>query len=366
MKPLRILHSEAATGFGGQERYIFRMMCVMRESGHHMEAACQPDSRLAKHLQAEGFTVHTLYMRGPVNYVKGLARMSRILARGRFDVVNSHSRRDTLLLGMAARLAGVPLIVRTRHLAKKIGSLLSYSWVPNRVITPSNFVRDMVIAKGVAPSHVGIVPPAFDFPDPMPAPVLRTELGLSEGALIVGSVGVLRTEKGFAELIEAMAPIIRRHPQVHLVIVGGGHPGEENLRTLVVEKHLSDNVHLLGARSDVPALLPDFDVFALATHTESAGMVFVEAGAAGIPVVGTRVGGVPEMLHEGETGLLVPLFDIPALTEAIESLLMDPDLRHRMGRAGRKFCLEDGRFTRQAMARNTEACYRRWLKELGR
>lgn len=366
MESLRILHSEAATGFGGQEHYIFRMMCMMRESGHHIEAACQPNSRLAEYLRAEGFTVHTFYMRGPLNYVKGVARMSRILARGHFDVVNSHSRRDTLLVGMAARLAGVPLIVRTRHLAKKIGSLLSYSRVPNRVITPSNFVRDMVIAKGVASGHVGVVPPAFDFPDPMPVPVLRTELGLPDEALIVGSVGVLRTEKGHAELIEAMAPIIGRHSRVHLVIVGGGHPGEENLQALVAAKNLGGNIHLLGTRSDVPALLPDFDVFALATYTEASGTVFVEAGAAGVPVVGTRVGGVPEMMHEGETGLLVPLFDIPALTEAIERLLMDPDLRRLMGRAGRKFCLEDGRFTRQAMARNTEACYRRWLKELGR
>lgn len=364
MTPLRILHSEAATGFGGQEQYIFRMMCIMREHGHHMEAACQPHAQLTQRLRDEGFTVHTFYMDGPLNYVKGVYRLTRILARGRFDVVNTHSRRDALLAGMAARFAGVPLIVRTRHLAKKVGSLLSFTVVPKRVITASNFVRQILIDRGVKPDHVATVYPAVDFPDPMPAPVLRTQLGLPEGALIVGSVGVLRTEKGHAELIEAMAPIIGRHPQTHLVIIGGGHPAQERLQHLVDQKGLSDHIHLLGNRNDVPALLPDFDIFALATHIEASGTAFVEAGAVGIPVVGTRVGGVSEMMREGETGVLVPLFDISALTEAIERLLMAPDLRHRMGRAGRQYCFEEDRFTRQAMARSTQACYQRWLKEL--
>lgn len=364
MTPLRILHSEAATGFGGQEQYIFRMMCAMRECGHHMEAVCQPHAQLTERLRNEGFTVHTLYMDGPLNYIKGVIYLTKILTQGRFDVVNTHSRRDTLLVGMAARFARVPLIVRTRHLAKKIGSLLSFTVVPKRVITASDFVRQLLIARGVKPAHVATVYPAVDFPDPMPAPVLRAQLGLSDTALIVGSVGVLRTEKGHAELIEAMAPIIGRHPDTHLVIVGGGQPAQEFLQGLVEQKGLGDNVHLLGTRNDVPALLPDFDVFALATHIEASGTAFVEAGAVGVPVVGTRVGGVPEMMREGETGLLVPLFDIPALTQAIEQLLNAPDLRHRMGRAGRQYCFEQDRFTRQAMARNTQACYQRWLEEL--
>ncbi|MBV6274438.1 glycosyltransferase family 4 protein [Alcaligenaceae bacterium CGII-47] len=364
MTALRILHSEAATGFGGQEQYIFRMMCAMRECGHHMEAACQPHAQLTARLRDEGFVVHTLYMDGPLNYIRGVSRLTKVLKQGRFDVVNTHSRRDALLVGMAARFAGVPLIVRTRHLAKKIGSLLSFTIVPKRVITASDFVRNLLIARGVSPAHVATVYPAVDFPDPMPAPILRTSLGLSDRALIVGSVGVLRAEKGHAELIEAMAPIIGRCPDTHLVIVGGGHPAQETLQALVDKKGLTRNVHLLGTRNDVPALLPDFDVFALATHSEASGTAFVEAGAVGIPVIGTRVGGVPEMMRDGETGLLVPLFDIPALSAAIEQLLKAPDLRRQMGRAGRQYCFVEDRFTRRAMARNTEACYQRWLEVL--
>src|SRR5690606_4263140 len=106
------------------------------------------------------------------------------------------------------------------------------------------------------------------------------------------------------------------------------------------------------------------DIFALATHIESAGMAFIEAGAAGIPVVGTRVGGVPEMMQENKSGFLVPLFDVPALTEALDRLIADPDLRRRMGQAGRRYCLEEGLFTKASLGERTERCYRQWLEEL--
>ncbi len=364
MRPLRILHAEAATGFGGQEQYIFRLLHALRARGHHVQAVCQPHARLGPALREAGFQVDILAMDGAWNHLKGLPRLVRLLRRGAFDVVNTHSRRDTLLVGAAARLAGVPLIVRTRHLAKPVGSLLSYTRVPRRVIAASQFVRRHLIERGVPPGHAAVVYPAVDFPDPMPAPVLRAELGLGPEAVVVGSVGVLRKEKGHAQLIEAMRPLFARHPGLRLVIVGGGSPALERLRDEVRGLGLEGRVHLLGQRGDVPALLPDFDIFALATHIEASGTAFVEAGAAGLPVVGTRVGGVPEMMEEGASGLLVPLFDVPALTEALERLVADPGLRARMGAAGRRYCLDSGRFTRETLGRETEACYLRWLEEL--
>lgn len=364
MSPLRILHAEAATGFAGQERYIFRLMGALRERGHHVQAICQPHAQLTAELRRAGFHVDTLEMDGPWNHLKGLPRLVRLLRQGGFDVVNTHSRRETLLVGAAARLAGVPLIVRTRHLAKPVGSLLAYTRVPKRVIAPSEFVRRHLIEQGVPPGHVAVVPPAVDFPDPMPVPVLRTELGLNAQAVIVGSVGVLRKEKGHEQLIEAMLPLLGRYPQLHLVIVGGGDSARDKLRGQAAAAGMGARIHLLGARSDVPALLPDFDIFALATHIEASGTAFVEAGAAGLPVVGTRVGGVPEMMREGESGFLVPLFDIPALTEALDRLIADSGLRRRMGEAGRRYCLEEGRFTRAALGERTEHCYRHWLEGL--
>lgn len=363
-RQLRILHSEAATSWGGQEQYIFRMFQAMRERGHHLEAVCQPHAVLAERLTQEGFKVHTLLMDGPANYFRGVPRVRAILREGRFDVLNTHSRRDTMLAGVAARLAGTPLIVRTRHLAKKPGSLISYTGVPHRVTTSSEFVRRALIERGVPEKHVAVVYPSVDLPSLTGHSTLRSELKLAPNDIVVGCVAVMRAQKGHKELIDAMAPLIAERPNVHLVLVGGGSPLFEELQAYVQSLRLSRRVHMLGHRNDVPNLLEGFDIFALATRQEAAGMVFVEAGSMGVPVIGTRVDGVPEMMREGVNGMLVPLDDVPALTEAIRLLVEDRELRVQMGQAGLEFCRKSGYFSMGAMAQRAEEAYLRWLKEL--
>ncbi|HWK63062.1 MAG TPA: glycosyltransferase family 4 protein [Eoetvoesiella sp.] len=364
MSPLRIMHSEAATSFGGQEQYIYRMMRAMRDRGHHLEAICQPHAVLAQRLRDDGFTVHTLYMDGPINYVKGVLQLRKILRDGRFDVLNSHSRRDTMLAGCAARLAGTPLIVRTRHLAKKVGSLLSYTIVPHRVTTASEFVRKHLIDRGARPSDVAVVYPVVDLAEWSQPSTLRQELQLGQDDIVVGCVAVMRAQKGHRALIDAMEPLLRRRARLHLVFVGGGSPTFEQVQAHVAAKGLGGQIHLLGARKDVPNLLAGFDMFALATEQEASGTVFVEAANAGLAVVGTDVDGVPEMMKNGVTGLLVPLHDQAALTAALEKLIDDPGLRARMGEAGRRMVRTEGKFSQEAMVRNIESCYYRWLSEL--
>lgn len=363
MTPLRIIHSEAATSFGGQEQYIYRMMLAMRERGHHMEAVCQPHALLTQRLRDEGFTVHTTLMDGPVNFVKAATKIRRVLQQGRFDVLNTHSRRDTIVAGCAGRWAGTPLIVRTRHLANKVGSLLSYTVIPHRVTTASDFVRQGLITRGVKPADIATVYPPVDLPSLPKNSSLRSELGLSDTDVVVGCVAVMRTLKGHRQLIDAMEPLLQARPEVHLVLVGGGSPVFEEIQAYVLDKHLTAKVHFLGARPDVPNLLAGFDIFALATRKEASGTVFIEAGAAGLPVVGTDVDGVPEMMQPGVSGFLVPLDDQAALTDAIERLIDSPDLRHKMGQAGLRYCRDEQRFSAQAMVQRIESCYLRWLAE---
>ncbi|MBP6020234.1 MAG: glycosyltransferase family 4 protein [Burkholderiaceae bacterium] len=363
MRSLRILHSEAATSFGGQEQYIYRMMLAMRERGHHLEAVCQPHAVLAERLRDQGFTVHTTYMDGPINFVKAAKKIKNILRQGHFDVLNTHSRRDTIVAGCGGRLARTPLIVRTRHLANKVGSLLSYTVIPHRVTTASDFVRQHLIDRGVQPDHVATVYPAVDL-SPLPeSSSLRQELNLSANDIVVGCVAVMRALKGHRELIAAMRPLIQADPRVHLVLVGGGSPMLEQMLAYVQELGLETRVHFLGTRSDVPNLLAGFDVFALATRKEASGTVFVEAGAAGLPVVGTDVDGVPEMMQADISGYLVPLDDLAALTTAIQRLIDDPDLRYQMGQEGLRYCRLEQRFGADAMVQRIESSYLRWLAE---
>lgn len=361
MRKLRVLYAEAATGYGGQERYLHRLMLEMRKRGHDVEMLCQPDAELCQYLRQDGFVVHTVLMRKGWCFWRNLVKVTRFLRKNRYDIVNTTSRVDTLQVGLPARLAKIPLVVRSRHLARPIGSLLSYSWIPQRLITVSDFVRRQLTARGIPSDHIGIVPPAVVLPDPLPPQKLRAELGLDEDAIVVGSIAVLRQPKGMDTLISAMVPLFRNNPALQLVIVGDGEMMPQ-LQQQVSDAQVQKQVRFMGNRNDVPELIGDFDIFALATHIEASGTAVAEAGAASVPVVVTDVGGVSEMLNPGQSGLLVPFGDTPALTRALETLIADPALRQQMGQAGYKYCITDRRFVLETMGQETERHYLRWLE----
>ncbi len=361
LEPLRIVHSEAATSMGGQENRIFKEMVTMREQGHHLEAICQPDAQLTKRLREAGFTVHTMPMDGFFNLVKGAWKIRCILKKSRVDVLNTHSRRDTLVAGLGARLARTPLIVRTRHLSNRVGSLLSYTWIPHRVTAVSNHVRQHLIDRGVPAEHVKTIYSPIAVPERVEQSTLRQELGLAESDVVVGCVAVMRASKGHRLLIDAMQILMADRPNLHLVLIGSGSPVFEQIQQRVREIGLGDRIHLLGTRKDVPNLLSGCDLFALPTQQEASGTVFVEAAACGLPVVATDVGGVSEMMRAGQTGFLVPAQDADALRQSLARLIDDPELRVKMGRAGYDMVWKEGVFTTQSLARETESAYRAWL-----
>ncbi|MFM7008099.1 MAG: glycosyltransferase family 4 protein, partial [Betaproteobacteria bacterium] len=362
-QPLRIVHSEAATSFGGQENRIFKEMLAMRDQGHYLEAICQPDAQLVDRLREADFVVHTLPMDGALNIARGIFKIKRILQQGRFDVLNTHSRQDTIIAAPAARLAGTPLIVRTRHLSSKINSLLSYTWLPHRITTVSDYVRNQLLAKGVEPSHVETVYSPIALPPVPESSTLRAELGLADSDMIIGCVAVMRPNKGHEILLEAIAPLLKFRSNLHLVLVGAGSPTYERVVQKVSDLDIAGQTHLMGTRKDVPNLLIGMDLFCLATKEEAGGTVFVEAAAHGLATIGTNVGGVGEMVVDGVTGLLVPKDDVSALRQAITRLIDDPALRKKLGQAGYTRVRTEGMFDTQTLSRNTERVYRRWLAE---
>ena len=362
-QPLKILHSEAAVSFGGQEHRILKEMLAMRERGHHIELACRPEAQLVERMRALGFTVHTVPMGGLGNFVRGVLKFRKILKQGKFDVLNTHSRKDTLIAALGARLARTPLIVRTRHLAAPIGSLLSYSWLPHRISTVSNHVRNMVLEKGVPEHKVRTIYSPVATPEPVEQSTLRQELSLSNSAVVVICVAVMRQKKGHVFLIDTMLPLFEKYPDLHLVLVGAGSPTYEQVVAFIKEKKVASRVHLMGYRKDVPNLLAGSDIFALATEQEASGTVYVEAQMSGLPVIGTDVGGVAEMFKDGETGILVPGKDREALGNALERLIADPALRQKMSAAAHQWLYDEGGFSTEKLALDTETAYRIWLAE---
>lgn len=186
----------------------------------------------------------------------------------------------------------------------------------------------------------------------------RRSLGVSEDAIVLMAVGSLKPIKGGDVLLRAAAPVIRKDPRVRLVLVGEG-PDRAALVSLAAELGVSDRVTLLGLRDDVDALLRAADALVLASRTEAFPTVVLEAMATGLPVVATRVGGVPEMVEPDRSGLLVPAEDAGALGGAIERVVADDSLRRSLGSRGR--AIVESRFRVETMCEHRMALFEELL-----
>ncbi|RIX48480.1 MAG: glycosyltransferase family 1 protein [Rhodocyclales bacterium GT-UBC] len=359
---MRILHSESSKGWGGQENRTVNELIGMRERGHTLAVVGRPGARILERASELGFETFVVDMRGAIDF-PAIARLRSVIKRFRADVVNTHSGRDTQLAGMAARtLSRRPRIVRTRHLALPITSRFTYSVLPDHVVTVSKYVENYLVEAGVARQGITTIPTGVDFSRYDRAGVqgnLRQELGLPADSLLVGTVAILRAKKGHAEILDAVPAILQRFPHAHFVFAGDG-PQTGNLKARLAAEGLGERVHLLGLRRDVTNVLASLDVFVLPTHQEALGTAFIEAGAMGLPAVASRVDGVPEVIIDGQTGLLVPAQDGKALVEPICRLLGDPIFRQGMGANAREFVQR--KFSREVMAQGMERLYQQLLE----
>jgi glycosyltransferase involved in cell wall biosynthesis len=197
----------------------------------------------------------------------------------------------------------------------------------------------------VAPAHKlfvipnGIEPEVFQRVSRTEA---RTHLGIEENTPVIGFVGRLEPQKGLSYLIEAVAQLIRDWPTLMCIVVGDGSL-RSSLQRQAIQLDVKDKVHFLGYRPDVPALLPAFDIFVLPSLYEGLPYTILEAMAAGIPVIATDVAGTRDVVRDGETGLLVPPGDVPALREAIRQIFDNQELKSKLAQAGRQIVVHDFR-----------------------
>lgn len=294
-----------------------------------------------------------------------LLRTRRQLQRLRPDIVHTHLGTADVHGGLAARSLGIPSL-STIHLmaarstgdrrrdAKERLTAAVRRRTAARVITVSEAARKSYVDTGwdrprrVVTVHNGIdpEPPAVD------GAAVRARLGVPADALLVSIVSVLRPGKGHELVVEAARRLLPRMPRLRVLVIGDG-PSLPQVRELVAP--LGDAVSLLGHRSDVSELLRATDVLLHPTSQDAFPTVLLEAEEAGVPIVATAVGGIPEIVEDGVTGLLVPAPPhADAVTAALERLLADGDERRRLGSAGRE------RFQRQF----TAAAWARRLREL--
>jgi glycosyltransferase involved in cell wall biosynthesis len=236
--------------------------------------------------------------------------------------------------------------VRTRHVSIAIRRGLNpvYRRLADRVITSGEAIRRLVVDAGVPAERVIAIPAGVNlesFPFGARAPDTARELGL--GRPVIGSVAMFRGSKGHPQLLQAFAMVREKRPGATLLLVGDGirRPWVEQLAR---EAKLSDAVVFTGFRPDVPALLATMDCFAQAsTRTEGVPQALLQAFATGVPVVASRIGGIPEVVTDGVTGLLVESESVEALAAGIERVLDDAEAAAQRARAAR--ALVEARFS---------------------
>jgi glycosyltransferase involved in cell wall biosynthesis len=360
-RPLRILQVNSAPGWGGGEVHVLELSRALRSRGHAVTVACKPGTPMDLHCRNDGIPVLNLPLWRAFD-LRSARGLRRFCVEERVDVLHGHLTEDWWL-GRLATL-GLPStrLVVTRHVSRRWGGSPQKRWVirgVHRVIAVSRAVAD-VLTRDVPPSAVAVVPNGVDVERFAGAPRgrLRAELGLAPGDPLVGMVARLAANKGQDLLLRALPAVLERHPRCRVALVGGDQRDGAMGRALVELARavgVAEQVHFLGDRPDVAPLVADFTVAVLPSRQEGLGLALIEAMAAAVPVVATPVGGLPELVLDGQSGLLVAPESPAALARAIAALLEDPALAARLGRAGQERVRRH--FSLDSMVAGTLAAY---------
>ncbi len=357
-----ILHTESSLGWGGQERRILAEAEAMQRRGHRLLLACDPRGELYRRAPARGFSPFPLVCGGLLN-LGAWWRLRRLLQEQPIDLLNTHSSLDSWIGALAWRsLKERPHLVRTRHLSTRVKNNRPTRWLyraPAAVITTGEVTRDLLsLHLGVPESRLFSIPTGVSLEEFAPRekdPALLARLQIPPGAFVFGTVAVLRSWKGHLYLLEALQEMVRRGEPAYFLVVGEG-PYRVVIEARVRELNLSPWVRFAGYQDEVAPWFALMDAVVLASYAnEGVPQSLLQAMAMGQAVVGTTVGGIPEVVIEGETGLLAPPRDGAALTLALRLLRDDEAHRRELGRRGRELVAE--RFSIEQMAAAVEAVY---------
>lgn len=362
---INILHTEWSSGWGGQEIRVFHEASGLIRRGHRVKVVCQPGSGLAERCKREGVDTIELRIRAKLDPI-AIFTLWRLMKREGIDVVNTHSSADSWVAGLAAKLSGVPVLVRTRHLSLPIStSIFNFIYrFPDVIITTAEAIKEqMVRANRFPPKRVVSIPTGVDLERFKPGDysseekeALKDGLGIKGRVPIISSIAVLRSWKGHRYLLEAIPDIIKVFPKAVFLLVGEGPQGKD-IEERVKRLGLGDYVVLTGHREDIPEILNTTDIFVLAsTKYEGIPQVVLQAMAVRTPVVATDVGGIGEVVKDGVTGFLVEPCNPKALAEGILNILHEPGEARRLTEKGRQL-VERG-YGLETMVERVEGLYR--------
>ncbi|MDE3049551.1 MAG: glycosyltransferase [Nitrospirota bacterium] len=368
MIPVVVAELAGSSSYGGGERYLELLCDRLDRARYRTLVICPEPGPFVGRMKERGVETHLVHL-APLFNPLALWRLTRLFARERVTILQTHGARANFYGRIAGRLAGVPVIISTIHnslkdyevspLKRWIYALLlrlTLSLVHRIICVSDANRRDLIDECPAAGAKTQTVYNGVDssaFPSQPDRQKVRQELGITQGPVLV-TIGRLTEQKGHRYLLQAFPDLLSTWPQLCCVFVGEGEL-HDALQRLAIDLGVERACRFVGVREDIADILAAADLFVLPSLSEGFPFVLLEALAMGCPVVASRVNGVPELIEDHKTGLLVPPRDPQALARAILDMLSDPAAASKLGADGRALVQE--RFTVDRMVANTTAIF---------
>jgi glycosyltransferase involved in cell wall biosynthesis len=350
---LSLFQIDAGKEWRGGQRQALLLGKELQKKGYPFHFYVQTGSPLHEKALQEGLPVHPIKIRSELD-IMAILRLALAMRRKKCTLVHFHDAHSAAIGAAAAKLTKVPLRVLSRRvdfpLKKNLLSRLKYGKDLDVIIAISEGVKNVLVDSGIEAKLIKVIPSGIDFipfHEAEHSDYLRRELNFGPDDFLVGIVAHLADHKGHKYLIQAAELLKKESPKIKIIIVGEG-PLHMQLQKQVEQIHVEDMVFFLGFREDIPQILCSLDLFVLSSYLEGMGTSILDAMACRLPVVATKVGGIPEVVVDGETGLLVPPKRSASLAKAILKLYKNKDLAEKMGEKGYRVVHE--KFSAESMA----------------
>jgi len=315
---------------------------------HSVMFAARPDSRIIQELDTTAIGIIPLKLSGVLN-INTIMRLHALIKTRKLQIIHCHRSGDLILFLVLSMFMNLPPVILDKQVSSKITKRDLYHRIIYRLVSKifvlSKYLeRNVLETCPVMPDKITVIPGGIRLDDYIRSndsrERIRKEWGIDSTCVVIGCVSRIDEQKGLMDVVNAFSMLSKNDPQLRLVFVGEPTVGEpafaEKLHRQIGELKISREIIFAGYRADIPRVLSAFDLFILPSYEESFGYVFIEAMAAGLPVIATNAGGVPEIVEDGTTGILVSPRNQSEIFKAMEKLTRDEILRLKFGRAGRR------------------------------
>jgi glycosyltransferase involved in cell wall biosynthesis len=359
---LKILHVETGRHLYGGSLQVRYLIEGLANEGVSNTLVCEKSTPLVEAVRAWTDNIYPEVIKGDLD-VTFIRRLKTILDKEQADLVHLHSRRGCDVFGgIAARLAGVPVILTRRvdNPESRLVASIKYR-LYDQVVTISQAISCVLASEGVPADKIACVPSAVDTEQYTPdsdRAWFNQEFDLTDQDIVIGVVAQLIERKGHRYLLAALHQLLNKHPHLKVLIFGRGQL-QESLQRQIDAAGWRQRVRMLGFRQDMDKVMPNLDLLVHPAEMEGLGVSLLQAAASGVPIVASAVGGIPEIVHHGVTGLLVTPADAEALESAVDQMLAQPQRAENMAAAARR--LVEVTFSVPAMVQGNLAIYQRLL-----